>query len=122
MIVVNRNWLLHIGMPAEVIAALEETRGLMLSELDAFAVGMTGGRYTSQLVREQHPRTLLLLGLRDKHGAASGMGATIELGISGTELRMLSASEQRTALDALSAIDTPTARAVAAAIHEAPCG
>lgn len=121
MIVVNRNWLDHLGMPAEVVAALEETRGLMLSELDTFAAGVTGGRYTSALVREEHPRTLLLLGMTDPACNAASMGAIIEIGISGGVLRNPSETERDTILDVLALVDHPTARAIAAALSEATC-
>ncbi len=120
VIVVNRNWLIHLGMPAEVAAALEETRGLMLAELDTFAAGISGARYTSALVRETHPRTLLLLGIRDRHGAASGMTSSIEIGLSGATLRYPTPTERRTILESLGMFDHPTASAIEAAVHEAP--
>lgn len=120
MIVVNRNWLIFIGMPTAVALALEETRGLMLSAVDTFAAGFGGGRFTSALVRETHPRTLLLLGMADRHGAASGMTSTIESGLNGGSLRLPSPPERQVAIEMLGSIDHPTARAIIAAIHEAP--
>lgn len=121
MIVVNRNWLRYLGMPADVVAALEECRGLLLADVDAFAVGYNRGRYTSALMSEPAPRTLLLLGMHDRHGQASSRASIIEIGVTGFELRSPSRSERLTALSILSLLAHPTADAIAAAIYEVTC-
>lgn len=120
MIVVNRNWLLCIGMPPDVVASLEETSGLMLSDLDTFATGITGVRYTSALAHEMQPRTLLLVGMTDRNGHGAG-SSTIEIGISGGVLHRPSETERDTMLDLLSLVDHWTARAIEAALSEATC-
>ena len=121
MIVVNRNWLLTIGMPGLVVSALEECSALMLSDLYSFAGGAGGERYRSALVAEDAPRTLLLVGMADRYSAARGLGSSIiELGTKGSTHRMLSTLERTTLLEFLAAVDHPTARAIEAAVHEAP--
>jgi hypothetical protein len=120
MIVVNRNWLIFLGMPTAVALALEETRGLMLAGVDTFAAGFGGGRYTTELARETQPSSLLLLGMADRHGASPAC-LTIEVGIDGGgALRLPSPSERQVAIEQLAAIDHPSASAIVAAIHEAP--
>lgn len=122
MIVVNRNWLINLGMPSEVALALEDGDGLMFSHLDSFAAGMTGARYTSALVREPAPRTLLLLGLHDRPGAGEGLASIIEIGLDGGTLRRPRKSERETILDMLALVDHWSARAIGAALHAAAQG
>lgn len=120
MIVVNRAWLLHVGMPAEVVVELQDAPAIMLSSLYSFAGGMGGGRYTTALLEEPKPRTLILVAMRDRYGASSGLVATVmELCCcSDGSMRGPSDTERATLIDALDQIDHPTARAVAAAVYE----
>lgn len=122
MIVINVYWLQHIGMPTDIVMGLLETRGLMFTALDTFAAGFTGGRFSSALWRDTLPRTLLLVGVSDRHGVAEGIGAVIELGIDGHDFRKLSEPETVVLLEHLDAIDHPTARAITSAIIAAGAG
>jgi hypothetical protein len=117
MIVINVYWLQHIGMPTDIVMGLLETRGLMFTALDTFAAGFTGGRFSSALWRDTLPRTLLLVGVSDRHGIADGIGAVIELGIDGHDFRRLSEPETVVLLEHLDSIDHPSARAIATAVR-----
>lgn len=122
MIVINTNWLLKIGMPTPVVAALQDAPGLLLClTSNIFGGGPHGHRFTSALLLEPPPRTLVLVGMTDRYGASSGMvSGVIELCTSASteSIRAPSAAERPVLLRALAEVDHWTAAAIAAAVFE----
>lgn len=122
MIVVNRNWLRIIGMESDVVEALEETRGLMLTNISSFAAGPFRQRYITALMGEDAPRQLMLVGLSDRFDEARGIAASVieictSVDPTSTVTWMPPTSAQADlVVEWLQKIDHPTARTIIQAI------
>lgn len=116
MIIVSRNWLVRIGPTAE---ALRKAPGLLLSHHPHF---VAVARYTSALMQESSPRTLVLVGLTDAQGAASDVRwKVVELcwDACRNDYRTPSPAERATLFSLLKRLDHPTARKIELVLHAA---